>query len=139
MPGQITVQGNATSGSGSIVLATGATLVSPIIQGGTSTQNVTTIPGDGAITITPGTVVLSKGSAAAITLAAPASQDGTKITVTSTTAFAHVITFPATTLFNGTTGAKTTATFAAFKGASVVFIAIGTSWLVEAVNNVTIG
>jgi hypothetical protein len=52
------------------------------------------ITGDGAITIAPSSVFLSKGSAAAITLAAPTSvtHDGYIIRIVATSAFAHVIT-----------------------------------------------
>lgn len=129
--------GNAATGSGSVVLANAPVIVNPTITG--AVPNVATIAGDGAITIASGTVFLSKGSAAAITLAAPASQDGIKIAVINISGFAHVITFPATTLFDGTTGAKTTATFAAFKGSAITLVASGTSWMVESKNVVTVG
>jgi hypothetical protein len=65
-------------------------------------------------------VALTKGSAAAITLAAPtAAQAGTQITIIAGSAYAHVVT--ATGLLNDgvTGGAKNTATFAAFVGASL--------------------
>jgi hypothetical protein len=103
------------------------------------TENVTTLTGDGAVTVATGTTVLTKGSAAAITVAAPtATQAGTRITVLSNSDFAHVITFTGGTLLDGTTGANTTATFAAFKGASITAIAVGTTWLVESFNACTI-
>lgn len=95
------------------------------------------ITGDGAITIQNGIVTLSKGSAAAITLAAPSSQDGTRITIQSNSDFAHVVTAPSAIILDGTTGANTTATFAAFKGASITLIANGVTWLVESSNLVT--
>lgn len=107
---------------------------SPII-----TEKHTTITGDGAITIATGRVVMTKGSAAAITIAAPtAAQAGTRISITSNSDFAHVVTFTGGTLLDGTTGANTTATFAAFKGASATVVAVGTTWLVESLNAVTI-
>lgn len=96
-----------------------------------------TISGDGAITIQNSIVTLTKGSAAAITLAAPSSQDGTRITVMSNSDFAHVITVPSAIILDGTTGANTTATFAAFKGASITLVASGVTWLVESSNLVT--
>lgn len=98
-----------------------------------------TITGDGAITIQNSTVLLTKGSAAAITLAAPtAAQAGTRIEIISGSAFAHVVT--ATGLLdNGVTGgSKNTATFAAFAGASITLIAAGLKWTVLSSNVVTV-
>jgi hypothetical protein len=45
---------------------------------------------DGAITIPSGQVLITKGSAAALTLAAPA-QDGLRLKITATTAHAHTV------------------------------------------------
>ena len=76
---------------------------------------VQTIAGDGAITIPvdgASCVLLTKGSAAAITLAAPSvAQNGTVIYVQSLTGFAHVITSPVDG-FNakGSSGTATAAT-----------------------------
>lgn len=119
------------TGTGLLVFGTGPTLGAAIV-----TPKVTTISGDGAITIASGVVVLTKGSAAAITLAAPSSQNGTRITVISTTDFAHVITVTGG-LWDGTAGANTTATFSAVRGASCTFVAQGTAWYVESLNAVT--
>jgi hypothetical protein len=85
---------------------------------------VTTQAVDGAIAISSGVVWLTKGSAAAMTLAAPtAAQVGTEITIVAGSAFAHVVT--ATGLINnGTTGGPhNTFTTAAFKGSSITLIA----------------
>lgn len=122
-------------GAGTVTIngtATGATII-PKLRG---TPEVTTISGDGAITIQTGTVFLSKGSAAAITLAAPSSQNGTRITVVSLTDFAHVITVTGG-LWDGTATENVTATFAVVKGASITMIANGTAWYVESLNAVT--
>jgi hypothetical protein len=61
--------------------------------------NTQLIPGDGTVTIKSGTVFLTKGSAAAITLNPPVAgaqsaggDDGKEITFFSETAFAHVVT-----------------------------------------------
>ena len=100
---------------------------------------ITTIAGDGAITIRSGVVALTKGSAAAITLAAPtAAQAGTQITVISGSAYAHVIT--ATGLLDDgvTGGSKNTATFAAFVGAAITLLAYNLKWVVVSKNVVTI-
>lgn len=102
------------------------------------TPLVNTITGDGAITIINSVVLLTKGSAAAITIAAPSSQDGVRITIIANSDFAHVITFTGSTLLDGTTGANITATLAAFKGSSITVIAAGTKWLVESHNLATI-
>ena len=69
---------------------------------------------DGAITIKSGLVGITKGSAAALTLAAPTAgsvasggDDGKVLIIMSTTAFAHTITTPA----NKINGNKLTITF----------------------------
>lgn len=91
----------------------------------------TAITGDGAITIAKRRYVITKGSAAALTLAAPsAPQAGTTIEIVSGSAFAHVIT--ATDLLDDgvTGGAKDTATFAAFVGANITLLAYNLKWVV---------
>jgi len=86
------------------------------------------------------TFELTKGSAlATTTLAAPAKdQDGLRLTFTSATAYAHVIT--ATTLFaDAVSGSPhTTATFAAFIGASLTVEACNGLWNIVASVGVTI-
>lgn len=83
---------------------------------------------------------INKATAAALTLPAPSLADnGVSLVFTSNTAAAHVIT--ATSLLqDGTSGSpKTTATFAAFKGASAVFVAENGFWNVSAApQNVTL-
>lgn len=93
---------------------------------------------DGAIAI-KGLAVLTKTSAGAYTLAAPAvGSDGTVLIITTGTAFAHVIT--ATSLINDgvTGGAKSTMTCAAFVGASIHLIAYNQKYYVVAKNLVTV-
>ena len=125
---------------------TNKTLTAPVIgvATGTSltltagvTEGVTTISGDGAVTLASGTVVLTKGSAAAITVAAPSSQDGTKIRIISNSDYAHVVTFTGSTLLDGTTGANLTVTMTAFKGSAIEVVAVGTKWLLVSSSNVT--
>ena len=102
---------------------------------------------DGAVDITfpnyKSTWLVTKGSAAAITLAAPTTggqnsggHDGLVLSVISTTAFAHVIT-SAVRGFNGK-GSSGTATFAAAKGSAVVLEAYNGDWWVRSVSGVTI-
>lgn len=72
-----------------------AALSSPVVTGKPTVYSTdTTISGDGAIDISLGDLfLLTKGSAAAITLADPAAADnGRTITIRSGSAFAHVIT-----------------------------------------------
>jgi hypothetical protein len=94
---------------------------------GNAIRTPTVISGDGAITVAPGTIVLTKGSAAAITLAAPTAtdHDGYVINVVSTTAYAHVITF-ASGKING--GSNVTITFGNVAGSGVTLIAYQGVW-----------
>jgi hypothetical protein len=92
-----------------------------------------------ALTKTTGIKVLTKGSAGAYTLAAPtADEGGRRLTIINGSAFAHVLT--ATNLIDDgvTGGAKDTATFGAFVGASIELIAYNGKWTVLAKNVVTI-
>jgi hypothetical protein len=83
------------------------------------------------------TYVLTKATAlASTTLGTPTkAQNGVRVTFTSQTAAAHVIT---ATMEDGTTGGSTTATFTAFIGASMILEACNAVWNVIAVQNVTI-
>lgn len=103
-------------------------------------NGVTLAAASGAITVAGGTVVITKtGSLAALTLAAPtAAQNGTILRVTSATAFAHTVT--ATGLFDDgvTGGSKTTATFAAFAGASMELMAYEGKWHTLSLKAVTV-
>jgi hypothetical protein len=103
-------------------------------------NGVTLAAASGAITVAGGTVVITKtGSLAAMTLAAPtAAQNGTILRVTSATAFAHTVT--ATGLFDDgvTGGSKTTATFAAFAGASMELMAYEGKWHTLSLKAVTV-
>jgi hypothetical protein len=92
---------------------------------------------DGAIDISfDGTVLVTKGSAAALTMAAPGAKNiGRRKTITSGTDFAHVVTFTGGTLWNGAGGAKTTWTAPAVQGATLTVEAISaTKWNVVAFN-----
>lgn len=96
-------------------------------------QGTYTYSVDGAITIANAIHIITKATAAAMTVAAPsAGQAGTRMTIISNSDAAHVITFTGTTLLDGTTGANSTATLAAFKGSGVTVIATaGGTWLLE--------
>lgn len=104
-------------------------------------QNVVTLAsGDGAISVKTGTVVITKGSAAALTLAAPTAgtDDGKILRVVSATAFAHVVTTPANNILDGTSSTKDTATFAAHAGASIVLEAYNGNWSLLSLNAVVL-
>lgn len=95
------------------------------------------ITGDGAITIASGTVILTKGSAAAITIdVPPLGMNGAKLTVVSDTAFAHVVT-QGTVGFNKK-GSSGTATFTTAIGNGMELIAYNGNWLVPYKTNVTL-
>jgi hypothetical protein len=81
--------------------------------------------------------IITLASAASLTLAAPTvtTDDGNTITIISNTAFAHTLT--ATGLFNsGVSAAVNLATFAAFKGATIVLMAYQGRWDVVSLNGV---
>ena len=117
------------------------TITTPTLTGGTSTAKrvITAASGDGAITIAAGVVQITKGSAAALSIAAPSvAQAGTIISIISTTAFAHVITFTGSTLDSGASAAALTATFANKVGANITVIAINQKWVLMDNNNATL-
>jgi len=93
-------------------------------------DSVTVISGDGAVAVAPGTTALTKGSAAAITIAAPTAttHDGYLVRIYSETAFAHVIT-SGVRGFNGKASSGTV-TFSAAKGNTVVLVARNGDWWV---------
>jgi hypothetical protein len=94
---------------------------------------------NGALAIVNGTATLTKAGVNAMTLAAPTvDQEGLILRIISQTANAHTIT--ATGLIDDGVvgGSKTTATFAAFAGASIELVASNLKWAVLAKNAVTI-
>lgn len=101
-------------------------------------QVVTTLAVNGPIpTLSTGIIRLTKATAAAVLLRNPlASEEGNVVTFTAGSAAAHVITG---SFQDGVTGgAKTTATFAAFIGASMTLMAVNRQWYVQSLNAVTI-
>ena len=92
---------------------------------------------DGAITIAPSTVVITKATACALTLGTPtAAQNGTIIRIISTTAAAHTVT-AATIGFNARDAAKDVGTFGAAIGNSFACVAYKGEWYVFYSTNVT--
>lgn len=83
---------------------------------------------DGAVAIKTSIVLITKATAAALTLAAPTvAQNGTMITFVSTTAAAHTVT--ATTIgFNAGDAASDVGTFGAAIGNGFTCVAYGGEW-----------
>lgn len=125
--------------TGTTSIAAGATLTSPTINGQTGTVNLVTYSADGAISLVSQVALLTKTSAAAMTVAAPGTAGiGARITITAGSNFAHVITFTGGTLGDGTTGLNTTVTMTAFIGSTITVIGnTATQWVVESQNVLT--
>lgn len=143
--GQITTLGNAYSGGGTVIITDQApTINNPVIVGAKTTANVTVASANGAIAISPGVIEITKAGVAAMTLAAPTAggpgtgNDGQRITIVSTTANAHTVTFTGATLNAGVAAAKTTATFAAFIGAGIEVMAMNAVWIMISSQGVTL-
>lgn len=81
---------------------------------------------DGAISIKNGPVIITKGSAAALTLVAPTAgvDDGKELHIVSVTAFAHTITTPA----NKINGNKAVATLGGAAGDNTTLLAYNGVW-----------
>lgn len=94
---------------------------------------------NGAVVLKTGTHFITKGTAAALTIAAPTTgvHDGMEITLISTTAAAHTITY-ATTGFNGGGTGTDVGTFGGAIGDGITLVAYGTNWLVKDKTNVTL-
>ena len=104
----------------------------------TAPDYVTAASADGAITIQSGTVVITKGTACALTLGTPTTaQNGTVIRIISATAAAHTVT--ATTIgFNAADAAGDVGTFGAAIGNNLIVVAYGGEWLVLGNTGVTL-
>lgn len=99
-------------------------------------QPIQVVAADGAITIKSGVVFITKGTAAAITLASPTTADnGKQLTIISTTAAAHTVTYTAG--FGGGTTARDVATFGGAINDSFVIVAYNGVWYAQNTRNVT--
>lgn len=121
-------------GAGTLTLG-GTQTGNNIMNKAVVTPQTTAYATDGAITIASGIATLTKGSAGAYTLAAPSSQNGTRITILSLTDFAHVVTVTGG-CWDGTATTNTTLTFSVVRGACCTLIANGTAWYTESLNAV---
>jgi hypothetical protein len=94
--------------------------------------------GDGAITIKPSVVVITKATAAAMTLGVPSTaQNGTVIEIVSTTAAAHTVT-AGTIGFNAGNTASDVGTFGGAIGDGFSVVAYGGEWYTLTNTNVTL-
>jgi len=92
---------------------------------------------DGALTIAPGIHKIIKGSAIALTLAAPTTaQSGIQMTIAALTTFAHTVTYTAG--FAGNTTSSDVATLNA-TGDTFTIVAVNGTWVVVGLNSVTFG
>lgn len=101
-------------------------------------DDVNVYASDGAISVAPQTALLTKAGVGAYTLAAPTAttHDGYVVKITSSTANAHVVTFPSGKI-NG--GSLVTATFGGAIGDAITIVAYNGVWLTSgAPRNVTI-
>jgi hypothetical protein len=110
-----------------------------IMDGDALQGGITTLTGT-ADAINPhiaGNYIVDTGQADLMTLAAPTAEvdDGLSIAIYSDTNFAHTVT--ATSLFANGTALKTTATFAAFRGAGMILRAIDGVWHIVSSTAVT--
>lgn len=99
-----------------------------------------TASANGAITIRPCQVKITKATAAALTLADPAASDnGVVIQFISTTAAAHTISNAAGSGFNDGGASADVATLGGAKGDGLTVVAQGGKWLVIGSINATLG
>ncbi len=101
--------------------------------------NTTYYSASGAIVPAAGCAVITKATAAAMTLAAPTqAQDGAVLVITSRVGTAHTVTGVAL-LADGASGAPhSTATYVAAVGASMTLLACNQLWNVIALQNVSV-
>lgn len=95
---------------------------------------------DGAITAKSGIVFITKGSAAALTIADPTAtvDDGKRLLIIATTAFAHTVSNAAGSGFNGGGAATDVGTFAAAIANYLELVAYNGKWYVTGNLNVTL-
>jgi hypothetical protein len=98
---------------------------------------ITEVSADQAIPVdTDAHYLITKGSAAALSLAAPGAKNiGRRIKFTGGSDFAHVVTATGATVHDGTTGGHATLTSPAFQGGTLTLLAVtAAKWNVEANN-----
>lgn len=120
-------------------LAADVTGTLPVANGGTGETSLGAAAADGAITTKHGSVAITKGSAAALTLAAPivGTDDFKVLRIVATTAFVHTVTNAAPG-FNAGGAGKDVATFGGAIGDSMEVMAYQGVWLVLNLTNVVL-
>lgn len=105
------------------------------------TDHFSAASGDGAISQKSGLVYITKGSAAALTLADPTAttDDGKTLTVISATAFAHTVDNSAGSGFNDGGAGADVGTFGGAIGDNIVLSSYQGKWLVISKTNVVLG
>lgn len=99
---------------------------------------VQVLSGDGAINIAAGVVIITKGTAAAITLdTPPTDMNGAELKIISTTAAAHTVTH--TPGFGGGTTSRDVATWGGAISDGMVLVAYNGVWYVSSTRNVSLG
>lgn len=93
------------------------------------------VSADGAITIPNGVVIITKGTAAAITIDNPPAEGVHQLKIVSTTAAAHTVTYTAG--FGGGTTSRDVATFGGAISDGMVLIGYGGVWYISSTRNVT--
>lgn len=112
----------------------------PSFTAGEFSEPFSVFSADGAIVQKSGLVVITKGSAAALTLADPTAgtDDGKRLTIISGTAFAHTVSNAAGSGFNAGGAGSDVGTFGAAIGNGLALRAYGGKWLVERNTGVTL-
>lgn len=112
-----------------------------IVAGAIMIPNSQVASANGAITIKDGIVVITKGTAAAMTLADPTTvtDDFKTLRIISTTAAAHTVSNAAGSGFNAGGAGTDVGTFGGAIGDGMTVMAYGGKWLVVNKTNVTLG
>ncbi len=111
-------------------------LVQPFVASDYPRGNILQVAAaSGAVTLRPGTVVVTKASAAALTIVDPTTgpMDGLEMDFLSVTAAAHTLIAP-----SGFNASGTTATFAASKGSGLKMMAFAGKWYVKSSVGITL-
>lgn len=121
-------------------MAAGDSNVTRLVVGGYDhlTPESQVLSGDGAVSIKNGVVTITKGTAAAVTIANPTAttDDFKRLSIVSTTAAAHTVTLTGGFGNGGTS--YDVATFAAAIGAGLHLIAFGGYWYVTGNQGITL-
>lgn len=107
---------------------------------GVTQETVTLAAADGAISVKQGVVMITKASAAALTLAAPTAgtDDGKFLRIVAAVAAAHTVT-QTTPGYNGGSTASDVATYGVAIGNTMELVAYNGAWHVTNLTGVTLG